>query len=138
MCGAVTFTATDVPSTASICHCEMCRRWTGSALIGVDLPTAGLTWHNEAQIATLQSSDWAERAWCRRCGSALYFHFTLNEDMAAWTEVPIGLFDDPSAFEITSEIYIDEKPHSFAFEGADRRKQMTRAECVKKFPALDS
>lgn len=138
MCGAVSFTAKDVPSTASICHCDMCRRWTGSALVGVDLLTANVTWQGEAQIAQLQSSDWAERAWCRRCGSHLYFHFTLNDEMAAYTEIPIGLFDDPNGFEITNEIFIDEKPDSFAFAGADHRKQMTRADCVKKFPALDS
>ena len=29
LCGAVRFTATDVPTEASVCHCEMCRRWSG-------------------------------------------------------------------------------------------------------------
>ncbi|EAQ03952.1 hypothetical protein OB2597_11931 [Pseudooceanicola batsensis HTCC2597] len=138
LCGAVRFTARNVPARASICHCRMCRRWTGSALVGVDVPTSDLVWHGEAQIATLQTSDWAERAWCRRCGSNLYFHFTLNEEKAATTEIPLGLFDEPDGFEIDSEIYVDEKPDSFAFEGAGHRRLMTRADCVARFPALDS
>lgn len=137
MCGAVRFKAQNVPAKASLCHCEMCRRWTGSALVGVDVPAKGLTWEGEAQIASLQTSEWAERAWCKRCGSHLYFHFTLNDDMAAEYELPIGVFDDPNGFEIVNEIYIDEKPTSYAFEGGAHRKQMTRAECVAKFPMLD-
>ena len=34
-CGAVRFEAREVPETYGVCHCAMCRRWNGSALIGV-------------------------------------------------------------------------------------------------------
>lgn len=137
MCGAVTFTATDVPSKAGICHCEMCRRWTGSALIGVSIPTGSLTWQGEA-LAVIQSSDWAERGFCSKCGSGLFFRVTLQSEWFGTTELPVGVFDDPNGFEIAHEIYIDHKPDSYAFAGMDGRQLLTRQQCVEKFDVLDS
>jgi hypothetical protein len=131
MCGAVSFTATDVPDTFGVCHCEMCRRWTGSALMGVTVPLDGITWKGEAHIRTLQSSDWAERAWCQRCGTALYYHLTVDGPMSGQVELPLGLFDDPNGFTLTSEIFIDQKPDSYRLEGDHDRR--TRAEVMAKF-----
>ncbi len=137
LCGAVRFTASEVPETFGTCHCEMCRRWTGSALLGVTVKTEHLIWEGEDHIATRQTSSWAERAWCRECGTGLWFKVT-NRETPNWgdTEIPIGLFDDPSGFEMKSEIYIDHKPDSFAYAG-EGRKLLTRAECVEKFSLLD-
>jgi hypothetical protein len=136
MCGAVRFTATDVPESFGICHCEMCRRWAGSALMSVEVPTENLTWQNEAQIATLQSSRWAERAWCRRCGTGLYFRQTMEGTFHGTTDIPLGLFDDPNGFRLTHEIFIDHKPDGFSIEQQGQKK-LTRQECVEKFPQLD-
>ncbi len=131
MCGAVRFTARDVPSSFGACHCEMCRRWTGSALLGVTVPRASVDWQGADRIATLQSSDWAERAWCRDCGSPLYYHVTMEGPMTASIEMPIGLFDDASGFDFDNEIYIDHKPDSFAYAGD--RTRLTRKETLARF-----
>ena len=135
MCGAVRFRATDVPDHFGVCHCEMCRRWTGSAFANVEVPEGSVTWEGEAQIATLQSSRWAERAWCRRCGSGLYWHMTQGGDYSGTYDIALGLFDEPDAFKIASEIYTDLKPHGFNLVD-EGQKKLTRAECVAKFPPL--
>ncbi|MFD1340839.1 GFA family protein [Litorisediminicola beolgyonensis] len=136
LCGAVSFTASDVPSRAGICHCEQCRRWTGSALIGVTVPRAGLTWQGAEHIAEHVSSDWAKRGFCARCGSTLFFQFTGGDPKwAEGTEIPVGLFDDPDGFEIKSEIFIDHKPDSYAFAG-EGRTVLTRAEVIEKAPQV--
>lgn len=131
MCGAVRFTATDVPEHFGACHCDMCRRWTGSALLGITVPKAGVTWQGAEHIKTLQSSDWAERAWCGNCGSPLYYHVTMDGPMAASLEMPIGLLDDAGGLEFRTEIYIDHKPESFAYAGD--RLRLTRTETLAKF-----
>lgn len=136
LCGAVRFTARDVPEKAGICHCEMCRRWTGSALIGLTVPKGSVDWSGAEKIRRRQTSSWAQRAWCEDCGSCLYFEVTLEGPYSGAIELPIGLFDDPNGFEITSEIYIDHKPDSYAFAG-EGRQTMTRAQCVEKFGVLD-
>lgn len=131
MCGAVSFAATEVPDHFGACHCEMCRRWTGSALLGLTVPEASVTWNGENNIERLQSSGWAERAWCRKCGSALYYHVTTDGPMSANIEMPLGLFDDASGLEFNSEIYIDHKPDSFAYAGD--RSRLTRKDVLAKF-----
>ncbi|XDA98098.1 GFA family protein [Sulfitobacter sp. LCG007] len=137
MCGSVRFEARDVPAAFGACHCEMCRRWTGSALLGVTVKSADLSWEGSENIATVQSSDWAERAWCNKCGTGIYFRVTLEGEWSGGTEIPIGLFDDQSGFEMKNEIYIDHKPDSFAYAG-DGRTLLTRAQCVEKFSVLAS
>lgn len=136
MCGAVTFTASHVPTTAGICHCDMCRRWTGSALIGVSVPKDAVTWTGADCIRVVKSSSWAERAFCTTCGTGLYFRVTMDSDYSKDVELPLGLFDDPNGFEITNEIYIDRKPDSYGYAGQDGRKTLTRAECHAKFGVL--
>lgn len=137
MCGAVSFVARDVQDTFGVCHCEMCRRWTGSALLEVSLPTENVSWRGEGKIKTRKSSAWAERAWCDDCGTGLYFKVTQEGEFFGKVDLPIGLFDDPDGFRMSHEIYIDHKPDSFAFV-ADGHTQLTRADCVAKFPLLDS
>ena len=100
MCGDVRFTARDVPSEYGVCHCEMCRRWTGSALLGVSVPEGNVTWTGEDHISRLQSSDWAERAWCKTCGTGLWFKVTIMAILIAglehliWTRFRLPLSSD--------------------------------------------
>lgn len=133
MCGAVRFTARDVTPKAGICHCEMCRRWTGSALIGVTVAKSALTWDGAEHIAEIQSSPWAKRAWCSKCGSGLYYEVTAEGPYAGDQELPLGIFDDPNGFQITNEIYFDHKPDSYAFAGSEDRELLTRQDCIEKF-----
>ena len=136
-CGAVRFVARNVPQTYGICHCPTCRRWTGSALLEVSVPEAMITWRGQEHIKTRASSEWAERAWCDLCGSPLWFRMTEDSDWSGQYDVPLGLFDDPSGFEVSHEIYIDHKPDSYAYVG-DGHPQLTRQDCVAKFPKLAS
>lgn len=137
LCGAVRFTARLEGTKFGACHCEMCRRWTGSALLGISVPEVNVDWQGAEHIAKRKTSAWAERAWCRNCGSGLYFQVTIDGPYAGILELPIGLFDDANGLTMTNEIYIDHKPDSYAFAGSDRQV-LTRAQCVEKFPVLDS
>lgn len=117
MCGAVRVAVRDVPQDFGACHCSMCRRWTGSALLAVTVPDTSVTWEGTEAIRTIQSSAWAERAWCDRCGSGLWYRVTAEGPYKGNYEIPIGLFDDANGMDMTSEIYIDRKPDAFAYAG---------------------
>ncbi|MCA0909209.1 GFA family protein [Qipengyuania gaetbuli] len=102
LCSAVRIELDEPAGQVEICQCSMCRRWGGafySALSG-----SGFTIHGEDQIAVYQSSAWAERAFCKTCGSNLWFKFlpTGNRSFSA------GLFDDAGGAEIEKEIFVDE------------------------------
>jgi len=136
LCGAVSFKATHVPEEFSVCHCRMCRQWTGSALFGVSIPKQHVQWQGEAQIAEYKSSNWAKRGFCRKCGSNLYFQFTLpGETWTDETEIPLGLFDDPNGFRLRSEIYSDEAPDSYQLVDKGH-KRLTRAGLIEILPIV--
>lgn len=135
-CGAVRFTAREVPLKFGICHCPTCRRWTGSALLGVTVPEGNIAWTGAEHIMRWQSSSIAERAWCGTCGSNLFFRFSGGGAPVGGVELPVGLLDDAADMEPHNEIYIDHKPAAYTFAANDRQV-LTRAQCVEKFPLLD-
>ncbi len=136
LCGAVRFDARNVPDTYGICHCPMCRRWTGSALLEVSVKTEDLTWLGTENIAVYDSSGWAERAWCKICGTNVYFRHTKEDKWFGSTDLPIGVFDDPNGFTLTHEIYVDQQPDSFAYAGGDH-KRLSRDEVLELNPDLE-
>ncbi len=137
LCGAVRFDARNVPDTFGICHCPSCRRWTGSALFEVSIKSDDITWTGAEHIAMRQTSDWAERAWCRECGTVLYFRQTKEDKWYGGTDVPLGLFDDPNGFTLTHEIYTDQTPDGLHIADTGQ-KRLTRADVIALNPALDT
>ncbi|WP_299134169.1 GFA family protein [uncultured Amaricoccus sp.] len=126
LCGTVRFTAAVRTRETHCCHCEMCRRWTGSALLAVSIAPDDIVFDGAETIRTYASSDWAERAWCDRCGSTLYYRLSVDGFGPRTYEMSLGLFDDPGAFPMAKEIFIDRKPTAYAFAGDHRR--LTEAE----------
>ena len=75
LCGAIEFTA-ELPSKwVAHCHCTMCQKNGGSAFI----TWVGLEEHRckirdpQNQLHWYQSSDEAQRGFCKTCGSSLFF-----------------------------------------------------------------
>jgi len=131
MCGAVSFTASNVPDTFGACHCEMCRRWAGSAFLGVTVAETDVEFSGEQNISRVQSSQWAERTWCNACGTGLWYRVTAKGPLGGNYELPVGLFDSTENMRLVSEIFIDCKSGAFAFAGDT--KKLTRAEVEEKY-----
>ena len=130
MCGAVSYSA-DVHDAISACHCEMCRRWAGGPLISIG--TNSVTFSGEGNITTYTSSKWAERGFCNKCGSGLFYRITADGKYRGFTSVNFGTLDDQSGLEMNREWFSDRRPDAYAFAG--ERKQVTEAEA---FAMLDS
>ncbi|WP_316014392.1 GFA family protein [Roseobacter sp. HKCCA0434] len=129
LCGAVTVTVTPAEASLHACHCEMCRRWTGSALLAFAVASDGLT--SDGPVRTRASSDWAERAWCDECGSNLWYRVTAQGPHEGDHHVSAGLFDDLEALPLTSEIFHDCKPSGWSY--AQDTEKRTRAEVLAAF-----
>ena len=123
MCGAVTVTATPARDALGACHCDQCRRWTSSMLVTFPAQPG---YAALGPVKTFTSSDWAERAFCEVCGSALWYRITLPGEMHGQTQMAAGLFDNAAGNDLKLELYIDKKPGGYAFNG--ERRQMTKAE----------
>ncbi|MTH99134.1 GFA family protein [Roseibium sp. RKSG952] len=128
MCGAVTVTATPARDALGACHCDMCRRWSSSAFVSFPAEPG---YAALGPVRTYTSSDWAERAFCEECGSALWYRITLPGEMHGQTQMAAGLFDNAADSEIKLELYIDKKPEGYTFEG--ERRQMTEAEVIAAY-----
>jgi hypothetical protein len=104
----------------------MCRRWTGGVEMGVQVPPDGVAW--EGEPATYRSSDWAERGFCRECGSSLFWRLTAEGPMQGMLSLSAGSLDSMEGLVFETEVYIDHKPASHAFAG--ERQRMTGAEVM--------
>lgn len=125
MCGAVTVDVTKLAPSMNACHCEMCRRWTGSAFVAVHSAADDTTF--DGPVKTLSSSDWATRGWCDACGSTLFYR--LDHDGSYG--IAAGLFDNAADHALTIEYYVDQKPDGFAFAGDHKR--LNEAETLAYF-----
>ena len=127
LCGAVTVRAVPTRSHVEACHCTMCRNWGGVAFLGVQCGTEVEFVEGEEHIVRYRSSEWAERAFCGRCGTNVFYHY-LPLGTHSFTA---GLFPDDALLPLTEEIFIDEKPAYYAFEGSSEK--LTGAEVMAKF-----
>ncbi|MGI9296241.1 MAG: GFA family protein, partial [Pseudomonadales bacterium] len=80
-------------------------------------------------ISVFDSSEWAERGFCNKCGSHLYYRLKQNDQYI----MPIGLFGNPEAVVFDHQVFIDEKPAYYSF--ANETKNMTGAELFAQFAA---
>lgn len=125
MCGAVTVAADALDDRMSACHCEMCRRWTGTAFVAVHAKGSDVTL--TGPIKTVRLSTWAARGWCDDCGSTLFYNLLKDGSYG----LSAGLFDNAADRQITHEYYHDHKPDGWAFSGDHTR--MTRRESLEFF-----
>ncbi len=127
LCGGIRYEA-EVAGDVSVCHCDMCRRWTGGPMMAVH-PAAPLLFREDGTLVWYRSSEWAERGFCSRCGAALFYRLADNPSDVT---VGAGSFDEPSVFtDLVREIFIDEKPEFYAFAGS--RPHMTGAAAIALF-----
>ncbi len=90
-CSSVTFAIDIDPKDIFVCHCSICRRWTGNNGVAVVIvPKDKFRWvTGEDQVAcwTKPNADW--QSWfCRTCGSALP---GVNDETNMF--VPAGLIE---------------------------------------------
>jgi hypothetical protein len=125
LCGAVRFTAKNVETDCHACHCGMCRRWSGGPFLGASV--GSIRFDGDENITRYNSSEWAERGSCRKCGSNLFYRVKAEDRYV----LCVGAFDDPAPFRLVGEIYIDRKPAGYAFAGD--LPQQTEAEVIAEW-----
>ncbi|TCD14067.1 GFA family protein [Oricola cellulosilytica] len=130
LCGAVSFDATASRPRVSVCHCDMCRRWSAGPFMSLNCEA--VTFENQDNIGRIRSSDWAERGFCTKCGSNLFYHLVDSGDH----QMAAGLFDDQSKLRMSLQVFTDRKPDFYDF--ANETRKMTAAEVIALYaPALE-
>lgn len=126
LCGAVRFTASPENHEYDACHCDMCRRWTAGPFMSIHCGSP-LNIEDDAALGVYRSSEWAERYFCKQCGTSLYYKLVGKDHYG----ISVEAFDDNSDFQFVSQIFIDEKPAHYAF--ANDTKNKTGAEVFAEY-----
>jgi len=125
LCGAVTFTAEGVRENFSACHCEMYRRWGSGPFLSAGVKS--IAFEGEENVGRYRSSEWAERGFCRNCGTNLFYRLVEMDHYI----LSIGAFDDQERWKMTSQLFTDEGPDYYGF--ANRTRMMTGPEVFEAF-----
>jgi len=126
LCGAVTVTASAMPTAVGACHCAMCRKWGGGPLMVVNCGDR-VEFSGHEHIKAFASSEWAERGFCTECGTHLFYRLKHN----GLHFVPVGLFDTSANMHFDNQVFIDEKPAYYAF--ANETRELTGADVFALF-----
>jgi hypothetical protein len=115
LCGAVGVSAAISTREIGACHCSMCRKWTGGPLLAIHCD-GEVSFTGNEHIAIYGSSDWAERGFCNRCGTHLFYRLKREGEYA----LPAGFLDEGPEWILAEQIFIDEKPAYYDFANATR------------------
>lgn len=134
LCGDVEVTATPKDQHAGACHCNTCRRWGGGPFMTIESgPETQI--NGDDFVGRFQSSEWAERGFCKQCGTHLFYRLTGN---GAYF-LPAGLFLDEPGFEAAldfdHQVFIDQKPDYYNF--SNDTKKLTAAQVFEFFGNAD-
>lgn len=128
LCGAVHVSATIDKPVMDVCHCSICRRWSGAPMMAVGV-NGEVKLEGEDSIGIYATSDWAERGFCRHCGTHLFYRLRDLSHHA----LPVGLLEGNTDWRFEKEIFVDDQPGYYAFVNETRR--MTGEEIFAEFGA---
>jgi hypothetical protein len=77
-------------------------------------------------VTVYESSAWAQRAFCGKCGTHLYYKLLATGEYF----IPAGVFES-NDFEITAQIYVDNKPGYYAL--ANQTAMLTEQQVLEQF-----
>lgn len=126
LCGAVHVRIAIKNHHVAACHCVMCRKWGGGPLLAIECDGA-VDFHGTEHIAMFESSDWAERGFCRICGTHLFYRLKNEAHYA----LPVGLLDGDDDWDFQAQIFIDQKPAFYAF--ANTTTELTGEEVFAQY-----
>lgn len=127
LCGAIQISAPQASTHVGACHCSTCRRWGGGPFMEIDCGT-DVTIEGSESLSVFDSSDWAERGFCAKCGTHLFYRLKQTGQHI----VPVGVFEgDEKDLTFKHQVFIDERPPYYRFE--NKTEDMTGAEIFAKY-----
>ena len=132
LCGKVTYSTT-IKTGAGVCHCSMCRKWSGGLYMSVHAQNK-VEFSGAENIQNYESSQWAERGFCTQCGSSLYYFLKPRPGVPDGEYMlAAGSVDDQSALVFEHEVYVDATPGWYQFDNEASRHRMTEADILKMY-----
>ena len=113
LCGKITFEINKAVGPFEICHCNRCRKSSGSnglAAVGVNTEDyrflTGAEYIRRFAAPILDAPPAYHVNFCSNCGSLV----PVPEPEGDWLEIPAGLFDDEIDLKPDKHIYVEYAP----------------------------
>ena len=110
LCGAVRFECSGEPVMTGHCHCEDCRRTSGtghSSHMAVPEQSVALTGKTSVYDRPADSGNVVSRHFCGRCGAPVY---SKNAAMPGIVFLRASTFDDLEVFKPQMHVYASRAP----------------------------
>ena len=131
LCGAVQYEVALSETGVHVCHCNICRVWGGGPALAVSADQKDIKISGEDQLNWYSSSEWAERGFCKTCGTHVCFR--SKEGKGNYFGISAGTLDDYSDLKLDSQIFIDKKPTYYDFK--NDTPCLTEEEFLKMYAA---
>jgi hypothetical protein len=105
LCGAVRYEVRGTLRPVVMCHCKQCQRTTGHVMASTAARHADFHVLNDQGVEWYTSSPQARRAFCRHCGSTLFWQGEGRD----YVSIAAGTLDDPRGLEIACHIFVADK-----------------------------
>jgi hypothetical protein len=104
-CGRVRYRASGVSRQVTECHCSQCRKQAGHRHASTGAKSSDIEIDGAANITWYRASPEAERGFCSRCGSHLFWKQSTRD----YTGILAASLDQPSWLRIAKHIFVDDK-----------------------------
>jgi hypothetical protein len=99
LCGEIRYKVTEPALDTNFCHCRICQRSSGAPVtVGSTYPTSAVQF-TKGEPRYYQSSPFAERGFCAKCGSSLTYRPLAPPVTPAWANwilIYTGSLDNPA------------------------------------------
>jgi hypothetical protein len=120
LCGGVRYTVRGALRAVIACHCSQCRRTSGHFVAATGAESNRITFEKCETLVWFASSSRAERGFCGRCGSNLFWR--PFKDDRGWTSIMAGSLDPPTQLKLQQHIFVANKSDYYEIEdGAPQR-----------------
>jgi len=111
LCGGVTYAVNGAPLVVAQCHCEECRRLSGTGhTVGAMFPLDAVTVKGKLHRFKYVSATGSEvtKMFCPTCGSPVYRQNTRTPNHVT---LSLGTMDDARDLRVEVVIFSQDKPH---------------------------
>jgi hypothetical protein len=105
-CGAIQLEISGQPLWIEHCHCESCRRHTGSMMSTFVGYRPDQVDYTSARPASLTTDDGITRCFCGQCGSPVSYEPDRRENEI---HLYLGILDEPDKFHPEDHVHYEEK-----------------------------
>ncbi|WP_068083480.1 GFA family protein [Polycladidibacter stylochi] len=110
LCGEIRLTMRNLAEVSSSCHCGQCRKWGSGPFICAEVEEDDLAISDPKDyVGIYEASEYARRAFCKNCGSSLYWHGHKLQGHEKTYSISLGLIEGPTDVKEGRHIFCQSK-----------------------------